>query len=80
MLPGLVGRYGDLALTYRLQPNPATLSHQLGLWTTLVLNWAKHNRVWEINTDAIDAPEVFVNKSIDRESRYHQLTSRYQRV
>jgi hypothetical protein len=32
------------------------------------LNWAKHNRIWDINTDAIDAPEVFVNKSIDRES------------
>lgn len=54
-------------LWHRLQPNPSTLSHQIDLWTTLVLNWARHARIWEINVDSPDPPEVFVNKSINRE-------------
>lgn len=55
-------------LTDRLQPNPTTLSHQLGLWTTLTLNWARHGRVWEVNVDSPQPGEVFVNKSIGRKS------------
>jgi ESCRT-II complex subunit VPS25 len=52
----------------RLQPNPSTLAHQLGLWTNLVLNWARHSRVWEVNSDSPEPGEVFVNKQIGRES------------
>lgn len=33
-----------------------------------MLNWARHSRVWEINVDSPDSPDVFVNKGISRES------------
>lgn len=58
----------DRADGSRLQPNPSTLSHQLGLWTNLVLNWARHERIWEINVDTPDPPEVFMNRTINRMS------------
>jgi ESCRT-II complex subunit VPS25 len=65
---------------YRLQPNPSTLSHQLGLWTTLVLNWARFSRVWEVNTDSPQPGDVFVNKTIGRESLREGVRSTKQKA
>lgn len=54
-------------LISRLQPNPSTLAHQLDLWASLVLSWARTERVWEVNCDATDGGgEVFWNRSISR--------------
>ncbi|KAK6903534.1 hypothetical protein I203_107039 [Kwoniella mangroviensis CBS 8507] len=51
---------------FTLQPNPSTLNHQLELWRTLVLKWAKYERVFEVNVDSIEIPGVFENKRIKR--------------
>ncbi|CAD6572847.1 MAG: hypothetical protein TREMPRED_000645 [Tremellales sp. Tagirdzhanova-0007] len=51
---------------FTLQPNPTTQAHQLTLWTTLILDWARHDRVFSVNCDALDAGQVFRNKIIDR--------------
>ncbi|WRT64603.1 uncharacterized protein IL334_001536 [Kwoniella shivajii] len=51
---------------FTLQPNPSTLSHQLELWRTLVLKWAKHERVYEVNVDG-EVGGVFDNKKIKRQ-------------
>ncbi|KAK8847571.1 hypothetical protein IAR55_005430 [Kwoniella newhampshirensis] len=50
---------------FTLQPNPSTLSHQLELWRNLVLNWARHDRVFEVNADG-EVGEAFHNKRIKR--------------
>ncbi|WWD21661.1 hypothetical protein CI109_106147 [Kwoniella shandongensis] len=50
---------------FTLQPNPSTLSHQLELWRNLVLSWARHDRVFEVNTEG-DVGDVFNNKTIKR--------------
>ncbi|TXT15685.1 hypothetical protein VHUM_00188 [Vanrija humicola] len=51
---------------FTLQPNPATQAHQLALWTEIVLGWARHDRVFTVNSDSADAGEVFANKAINR--------------
>ncbi|OCF30405.1 ESCRT-II complex subunit VPS25 [Kwoniella heveanensis CBS 569] len=51
---------------FTLQPNPTTQAHQLELWRALVLRWAKHERVFEVNTDGDDPGGVFDNKGIKR--------------
>jgi hypothetical protein len=58
-----------LELMPSLQPNPQTQAHQLNLWSALVLSWARHQRIWAVNTDAKegDLGEVFWNKGIRRE-------------
>jgi hypothetical protein len=58
-----------LELMPSLQPNPQTQAHQLNLWSALVLSWARHQRIWTVNTDAKegDLGEVFWNKGIRRE-------------
>ncbi len=57
-----------LSHSYSIQPNPATLAQQLNLWTALVMSWAKHERVFEVNCDAVDGGgEVFFNRSINSE-------------
>lgn len=33
-----------------------------------MLNWARFSRVWEVNTDSPQPGDVFVNKTIGRES------------
>lgn len=60
-----------IGLTDSLQPNPTTQSHQVDLWTKLILDWARAERVWSVNVDAGagDLGEVFENKQIRRESR-----------
>ncbi|WVQ79893.1 hypothetical protein IAT38_001993 [Cryptococcus sp. DSM 104549] len=50
---------------FTLQPNPQTLSHQLTQWRSLVLDWAKHERVWEVNTEG-EVGGVWENKAIGR--------------
>ncbi|WVF69602.1 hypothetical protein IAT40_004380 [Kwoniella sp. CBS 6097] len=50
---------------FTLQPNPTTQAHQLELWRALVLRWAKHERVFEVNTDGENGG-VFENKGIKR--------------
>ncbi|ORX34044.1 ESCRT-II complex subunit-domain-containing protein [Kockovaella imperatae] len=51
---------------FTLQPNPSTLSHQLTLWTNLVLSWAAHERMFMLNCDSPEPGQVFHNKSIKR--------------
>ncbi|EAL18636.1 hypothetical protein CNBJ0610 [Cryptococcus deneoformans B-3501A] len=53
---------------FTLQPNPQTLAHQLQLWRRLVLDWSRHERVFEMNTDSTgkDVLEVFENRTINR--------------
>ncbi|WVQ75785.1 hypothetical protein IAR50_005418 [Cryptococcus sp. DSM 104548] len=53
---------------FTLQPNPQTLAHQLVLWRRLLLDWARHERVFEVNVDSADKDllGVFENKSIGR--------------
>nr|XP_019046965.1 ESCRT-II complex subunit VPS25 [Kwoniella bestiolae CBS 10118]OCF25895.1 ESCRT-II complex subunit VPS25 [Kwoniella bestiolae CBS 10118] len=53
---------------FTLQPNPSTLSHQLELWRALILRWARHERVFKVNTDSGEAGGVFENKRIKREA------------
>lgn len=53
---------------FTLQPNTQTLAHQLNLWTNLILNWAKFERVWRVDTEGVEPGEVFSNRSIQRES------------
>jgi hypothetical protein len=56
-----------VVLTRSLQPNPTTHTHQLKLWSELVLSWARHARVFSVNAESPDAGEVFANKAIGRE-------------
>ncbi|ODN87735.1 ESCRT-II complex subunit VPS25 [Cryptococcus wingfieldii CBS 7118] len=53
---------------FTLQPNPQTLAHQLLLWRNLFLEWARHERVFEVNVDSAgkDVLGVFANKGIGR--------------
>ncbi|RXK39211.1 hypothetical protein M231_03568 [Tremella mesenterica] len=51
---------------FTLQPNLSTRSHQLDLWSSLVLSWARFRKVFMINVEVIDPGEVFINKDIDR--------------
>ncbi|ORY20836.1 ESCRT-II complex subunit-domain-containing protein [Naematelia encephala] len=52
---------------FTIQPNPSTQTHQIQLWTALILSWAQHDRIWEINVDAADGGgEVFWNRTISR--------------
>jgi len=51
---------------FTLQPNPSTLAHQTSLWTTLILSWARHQRIWTVNCDSPEPGEVFLNKAIGR--------------
>lgn len=61
----------ERSLTPSLQPNPQTQAHQLNLWSTLILSWARHTRTWSVNVDAKegDLGEVFWNRGIRRESQ-----------
>ncbi|KAK1921761.1 ESCRT-II complex subunit-domain-containing protein [Papiliotrema laurentii] len=53
---------------FTLQPNPSTMAHQVELWSKLVLDWARVNRVFMVHCEAggDDTPEVFHNKAIRR--------------
>lgn len=51
-----------------LQPNPQTFAHQIGLWTQLLLSWAKFHRVFFLDAGAFDGgdcKEVFHNQAIN---------------
>ncbi|WVR04781.1 hypothetical protein IAU60_001793 [Kwoniella sp. DSM 27419] len=50
---------------FTLQPNPSTLTHQLEMWRSLVLRWAKHDRIFEVSVDG-ELGAVFENKGIKR--------------
>ncbi|KAJ9094683.1 hypothetical protein QFC21_005840 [Naganishia friedmannii] len=53
---------------FTLQPNPQTFAHQLGLWTQLVLSWAKFHRAFTLNASAVDGGdcrEAFHNPAIN---------------
>lgn len=55
----------------RLQPNPATLAHQIELWTKLILDWARHGKVFMVNVEGVAGDglgEVFENATIRRKS------------
>lgn len=62
-----MGVEGILADRRSVQPNPATQSHQISLWSNLILGWARHDRVFQVNVDSPEPGEVFVNKAIGRE-------------
>jgi len=36
------------------------------LWTSLILSWARHERVFVVNCDSPDPGELFVHKAIKR--------------
>ena len=63
-------QWQDLA-EFRLQPNLTTQAHQVELWSKLVLDWARAERVFTVDVDAAggDLGEVFENKAIKREFR-----------
>jgi ESCRT-II complex subunit VPS25 len=51
-----------------LQPNPQTFAHQIGLWTQLLLSWAKFHRVFTLDAGAVDGGDcrdVFHNTAIN---------------
>ncbi|WVN87288.1 uncharacterized protein L203_102466 [Cryptococcus depauperatus CBS 7841] len=53
---------------FTLQPNPSTLARQLEIWRSLLLAWARHERVFEVNADSTgkDVLQVFENREINR--------------
>ncbi|KAI5451166.1 hypothetical protein NCC49_002042 [Naganishia albida] len=54
---------------FTLQPNPQTFAHQIGLWTQLLLSWAKFHRVFTLDAGAVDGGDcrdVFHNSAINR--------------
>jgi hypothetical protein len=60
----------DIAADHRLQPNLTTQAHQVELWSQLILDWSRAERVFMVDVEAGggDLCEVFENKTIKRES------------
>jgi hypothetical protein len=60
-----------LTRSVSLQPNPQTFAHQIGLWTQLLLSWAKFHRVFTLDAGAVDGGDcrdVFHNTAINSRS------------
>ncbi|KAE9982905.1 hypothetical protein EG328_010452 [Venturia inaequalis] len=51
---------------FTLQPNPLTLSSQLASWSSLILSYCRHNRIFQLSPVETFNTELFHNETINR--------------